>query len=115
MNERVSPFGDLGDFAAGPVRQKPSIDERVIIEQIAKEHNFPSRQPLKPLASEAPFSTPVRSQRRYTTGRNKQINIKATDQTIARMYRIADELGVPLGEVLSRALDALEQRKISSP
>ena len=50
-----------------------------------------------------------RLQRRYTTGRNQQINVKATAETIARFYRIADEMNVPLGEVLSRALDALDK------
>jgi hypothetical protein len=112
MSERVNPFGDLGDFAPAPVKQKPPVDERAVIEQVAAENNFPSRQPSRPPATPGPSPT-VRGQRRYTTGRNKQINIKATDQTIDRLYRAADELGVPLGEVLARALEALEQgRKV---
>jgi len=51
---------------------------------------------------------PQRQQRRYTTGRNKQINIKAMDETIKRLYQMADERGVPLGVLLEQALDALE-------
>lgn len=47
-------------------------------------------------------------QRRYTAGRNKQINIKATDETIQRVYRLVDEEHVPLGELLELALNALE-------
>ena len=45
----------------------------------------------------------------YTTGRNQQINIKATAETIARFYRLADENHVPLGALLEQALAALEQ------
>jgi len=53
--------------------------------------------------------SPVRKQRRYTTGRNKQINIKATDETIKRLCQLADARGVPLGVLLEQALDALEK------
>ncbi|WIW91131.1 hypothetical protein K3M67_21465 (plasmid) [Sphingobium sp. V4] len=41
------------------------------------------------------------------TGRNRQINIKATEETIARLYTVADALGLPLGAVLEQALEAL--------
>jgi hypothetical protein len=112
MNERVNPFGDLRDFAPAPVKQKPPVDERAVIEQVAAENNFPSRHPSKPPAAPYPSSV-LRTQRRYTTGRNMQINIKATAQTIDRLHRVADELGVPLGEVLARALEALEQGRKS--
>jgi hypothetical protein len=47
--------------------------------------------------------------RRYKTGRNQQINIKATPEAIERLYKMADARRVPLGELLERALDALEQ------
>lgn len=49
-----------------------------------------------------------RQQRRHTTGRNQQINIKATAEIVEQFHRLADELGVPLDEVLARALKALE-------
>jgi len=42
------------------------------------------------------------------TGRNRQINIKATEETIDTLYRVADDLGLPLGAVLEQALAALE-------
>lgn len=111
MNERVNPFGDLGDFVSAQVKQKPSIQERAAIDQVAAENNFPSRQPARQPTKTADQSSGLRGQRRYTTGRNKQINIKATDQTIDRLHQIADKLGVPLGEVLARALQALDQTK----
>jgi len=53
---------------------------------------------------------PVRKQqRRYTTGRNVQVPIKATAETRALLEEMADELQVPFGEVLARALAALRR------
>lgn len=105
MNDRVNPFGDLNDFAPAPKKeQKGKPVEKAVIDQVAADNGFPSRQPAKTTEKEAP-----RKQRRYTTGRNQQINVKATSATIEQFYRIADDMGVPLGEVLARALTALEK------
>ena len=49
----------------------------------------------------------MRPRRRYTTGRNVQLNIKATSATVQRMGELADKLGVPLGVVLEKALEEL--------
>lgn len=106
MSERVNPFGDLEDFAPETKPKKPK-PETSVINQVAADNNFPSRQPSKSLAASA---TPAgRQQRRYTTGRNQQINVKATGETIEQFYRLADQMNVPLGEVLARALDALQK------
>jgi hypothetical protein len=51
---------------------------------------------------------PASSGRRDKTGRNQQINIKATPEVIERLYRLSDARHVPLGELLEQALDALE-------
>lgn len=99
-SDRVSPFGDLADFAPKD-KKTPGRDEKAVIEQVAADNGFPSRQPVK--------AAPKPQQRRHRTGRNQQINIKATAETIDRMNRIADDLRIPLGEVLERALDALEK------
>ena len=105
MSDRVNPFGDMNDFAPVSAREKsPKAAEKAVIDQVAADNGFLSRQPAKPDPQPAP-----RPQRRYTTGRNQQINVKATAETIERFYRIADDMNVPLGEVLSRALDALEK------
>lgn len=105
MTDRVNPFGDLNDFAPAQLKGKSSKPvEKAIIDQVAADNGFPSRQALK---SEAELAQ--RKQRRYTTGRNQQINIKATAETIARLNAIADKMNVPLGEVLARALDALNK------
>lgn len=108
MSDRVNPFGDLNDFVlAQPKEKSPKPVEKAIIDQVAADNGFPSRQAFKPEPRPAP-----RQQRRYTTGRNQQINVKATAETITRFYEIADEMNVPLGEVLARALDALKKSSI---
>ena len=109
MSERVNPFGDLDDFApsAKVGKLKP---EKAVIDQVAADNNGPSRQPSKATATLAPPALPAsRQQRRYTTGRNQQINVKATGETIEQFYRLADQMNVPLGEVLARALAELEK------
>lgn len=107
MTERANPFGDLAGFEpAKPKATSRNLTAKAVIDQVAAENNFPSRQATKPAAQPAP-----RQQRRHTTGRNQQINIKATAETVEQFYRLADELGVPLGEVLARALKALEATK----
>ncbi|CAE6863713.1 hypothetical protein R69658_07739 [Paraburkholderia aspalathi] len=102
---RVNPLDDLADFApkTSGERQNKALRPDVI-DRIAADNNFPSRQPVAP----APRG---KQPRRYVTGRNQQINIKATAETIAKLYQVADDLGVPLGEVLARALEALEQNE----
>jgi hypothetical protein len=108
MTDRANPFGDLGDFAPAPAPAKPKAD-RAVIDQVAEAHGFPSRQPAKKLKQAPEVSQPVqRTQRRFKTGRNQQINIKATAETIERIGRMADERQVPLGRLLEIALDALE-------
>lgn len=99
---RANPFDDLGDFTA-TTQAKPVEAQQ--IERIATEMGFPSRQPISTLAH--PRETQAR--RRYTTGRNQQLNVKATAETVARFYRLADQQGVPLGELLDQALQALEK------
>ena len=98
---RANPFEDLGDFAL-KTQSKPVKTEQ--IEQIATEMGFPSRQPV--IASPVAKASPTR--RRYTTGRNQQLNIKATSETVALFYRLADQQNVPLGELLEQALQALD-------
>ena len=99
---RANPFNDLSDFA--PKAQAKPVEPQQI-ERIASEMGFPSRQ-----ASVAPMAVKVAPQRRrYTTGRNQQLNVKATAETVARFYRLADQQGVPLGELLDQALQALEK------
>lgn len=112
--ERVNPFADLSDFEVKPAARVARTVEAAQIDQIAQENGFPSRQAAKPVASplsQPPAQIAPRAPRRHTTGRNQQINIKATVQTIDRLYRLADADKSPLGAVLERALDALERER----
>ena len=104
MSARVNPFADLTDppaFTTKPKTEKPVPKET--IERIAEENNFPSRQ-----AAKQP-KEPRRKRRVYTTGRNRQFNIKATAETVEKFYKMADERHVPLCELLEQALDALDR------
>ena len=98
--DRVNPLEDLSDFGAKPSHRRPPAEA---LEQVARDNGFPTREPV--------WATipATGGRRRRTTGRNRQINIKATAETIDRLYRLADVSQLPLGEVLERALHALEQ------
>jgi hypothetical protein len=102
---RANPFSDietLPAFEPKPKTPRPIANDQV--DKIAEESGFPSRQAARPPPA------PARRGRRYKTGRNQQINIKATPQVIERLYNIADARRVPLGELLEQALDALERK-----
>src|SRR4051812_4173457 len=103
MSARIDPFANLKQppvFTTKP--KKESAVEEEAIEHIAQQNNFPSRQAPKPPKE------PRRKPRIHRTGRNQQFNAKATPETIQRFYKAADEKGVPLGELMKRALDALD-------
>jgi hypothetical protein len=104
MSTRIDAFAKLKEpavFATKPRAAKPVQQET--IEEIAEQNNFPSRQ-----AAKAPVA-PRRKQRRYRTGRNQHLGIKATAETIERFYKLIDEKNVPMGELLRLAMDALER------
>jgi hypothetical protein len=105
MNARVNPFANLAD--APVFTTKAKTDKPIptaTIERIAEENNFPSRQ-----ATKAPAKEPRRKRRVYTTGRNRQFNIKATAETVDRYIKLADQHEVTQARLLELALDALER------
>lgn len=104
MTDRANPFATIKDapfFATKPKPEKPV--EAETITRIAAENNFQSRQ-----AAKAP-KTERRKPRIHRTGRNQQFNAKATAETIGKIYKLADDRKVPLGELLKLAMDALER------
>lgn len=111
---RANPFGDLDDFTR---QDTPKPVPAAAIEELAETSGFPSRKAQRQsTASDAevtPSSAIVQKprRRRRTTGRSHQINIKATEETITELYRVADELDLPLGAVLEQALAALVAMK----
>ena len=107
---RANPFSNLNDFAPD-AGSRPVAAEA--IDQIAEASGFLSRKAHAaptPKEREETSASPVRQPRRHITGRNRQINIKATDETISNLYRIADDLNLPLGAVLEQALAALDEK-----
>lgn len=120
---RANPFGDLDDFGADNGSKPVPADA---IEKIAQSSGFPSRKAghalVRETASEKGEMAPpppapqapapsARTPRRHVTGRNRQINIKATEETIDALYRIADDMKLPLGAVLEQALAALDREQ----
>jgi hypothetical protein len=104
MSERVNPFANIKEppvFTTKPKPEKLVEDEGIA--RLAEQHNFPSRQAAKPPKAER------RKPRTHRTGRNQQFNAKATAETIHRIYKLADERKVPLGELIRLAIDALER------
>jgi hypothetical protein len=110
MNTRVDAFAVLTEPTAFTTKPRPEkrVEESAIAD-IAQQNNFPSRQAPKKAAPTK------RQQRRYRTGRNHHLGIKATDETVERFYKAADERKIQHGELLRIALDALEREGASRP
>jgi hypothetical protein len=118
MTDRASLFetsldSDLSDFAPNlprPPEQNPPVEAVRAISQAA---NFPSREAIPPPPSPpAPLSVttdPRPELPRHRTGRNVQLNLKVTTETVVRFYNIAKSKGWVLGETLEHAVEALEQ------
>lgn len=119
-------FTGLVVLAVQPTVRKPV--DRAQLDIVAAANDFPSREPVStgqlpatgqlPGTGEPPGSQQIpRLRRRYTTGRNVQLNIKATAATAQRIGELADELDVPLGVVLELALAALtaNRKSVTTP
>lgn len=106
MSDRASIFGDT-DFNVDEFKPKPADKKAPAAEavrKVAEAAHFPSREPAAPVAAQQ-----GREGRRYRTGRNVQMNVKVTPETLERVYKVADAHEWVLGEVLERAMIALEK------
>ena len=93
---------DVSSFAPKPATPLGvSSDQVRVVSEVA---NFRSRDP-------APLPAPAekRPPRRYRTGRNVQLNVKARAEVIETFYAIADAQGWVLGEAFEKAVAALER------
>ena len=100
MTARHNPLAALTDDDEMPAPQPAPRKVRLPAEEtqaIAAQLGFQSRE------------TAPAKQRRYTTGRNQQVNVKARAETVALFHELADRLRIPQGEVLERALQALKK------
>lgn len=101
---RVNPFENLDQVPKFEIKSRTAKPvDNATIEQLARDNDFPSRQPHR---VEVPTT---RKRRVFMTGRNRQLNFKATAATADRFYAMADKRGVKLCELLEQALDALEK------
>lgn len=101
-DKRVDPFASLSLDSFKPKGESPRDMDEEVIEKIAKDNNFPSREPqeVKPA-----------KRGRYNSGEpKKQLNIKVTEACHQRFYDMAEKRGIRvLGDLISLALDALEE------
>ena len=95
---------DLTGFEPKKARAERPAESPEKVRALSEANHFPSRAPARPQPPESP---PLRRGRR--TGRNMQLNIKATQDTVDLFYRLTDSQGWVLGETLERALEALER------
>lgn len=107
---------DVSGFAPRPPDRAAARPEQV--RAVSEAAQFRSREP-RPEARE-PKPQPIsaaakREPRRYRTGRNMQLNIKARTEAIETFYALSDQQGWVLGETFERAVDALKRQLTSTP
>lgn len=96
---------DVSSFAVKPTASPGVSSDQV--RAVSEGANFRSRDPIP-----APLPAEKRPPRRYRTGRNVQLNVKARAEAIEAFYAIADAQGWVLGEAFEQAVAAL-QREIA--
>ncbi len=123
-NARASIFDgdddfDLSEFTPRPKAARPRADKDALRE-VAEKKGFVSREPAaresappekaykSPKAVTPPPAPEPIPQRRYRTGRNRQLNLKVTDDVMRRFYALADSQDMILGEAFEQAVAALE-------
>ena len=102
---------DLSGFAPEPTPRPAARPEQIrAVSEAAHFHSRESRPERAPTKASEPETAPVRrEQRRYRTGRNVQLNIKARAEAIEAFYAIADIKGWVLGEAFEQAVAALKR------
>ena len=95
---------DVSGFAPRAAGRSAVKPEQV--RAVSEAAQFQSREPR---SDAAPATLTKREPRRYRTGRNMQLNIKARTEAIEAFYAIADQHGWVLGETFERAIDALKR------
>jgi hypothetical protein len=104
MTERASIFDSGTDFDVSgfaPQKPKPAAPPEKV-RTVAEKSEFKSR--------EVEQKRPAREPRRYRTGRNMQLNLKADPAVIEAFYKLADEHGWVLGEAFEMAVEALKAK-----
>ena len=94
---------DISGFAP---KTAPDIDAPTAekVRTVAEAAHFSSREP-KPRKVVTPIT---RAPRQHRTGRNVQLNVKASQETVDAFYAISDTNHWVLGETFERAMQALQ-------
>ena len=95
---------DISGFEPKSVRSP--VVQSGLVKAVSEAAHFRSRDPEQDLGRE---NAVKREPRRYRTGRNTQLNIKARAVVIEEFYAIADQRGWVLGEAFEHAVDALKR------
>ena len=115
MSERASIFDSDGDFDVSKFAPKQNKEKTETsaeaVRAVAESSDFRSREPA-PAPKKA---STEKERRRYTTGRNIQLNIKVRSETLDAFYSIADAEKWVLGETLQRAVAALQRELDARP
>jgi hypothetical protein len=119
-DERASIFGEDADLDVSAFKPKPATKpaekpgvRREQVRAVSEAASFRSREPKPATAPVAMIAPPRREPRRHRTGRNVQLNIKATAEAVEAFYAITDHESWVLGETFERAIQAL-QRELNS-
>lgn len=110
MSNRISPFDtdDLSDFRTEPAPSTAVPVSAEAIDQLSHQTGFPSR----PFAQVPSVAAPIAGRpRRYTTGRDKQLNVKVEGRVKERFLALADVDRIPLGALFEKMLDAYERER----
>ncbi len=104
----VAPL-DVGSFApkSGADAKAPPAEQ---VRAVTEASQFYSREAAVPKGE----GKAKRSARRYRTGRNVQFAVKARQETVDAVYKVADAKGWVLGYTLQRAIEALQRELASS-
>lgn len=107
---------DPAEWLPRPDAQANDKPPKAATTKAAAAAGFRSREP-QPMAEQPPPPpksaklSPLRGRR---TGRNTQLNLKATPETVAAFCAIADRQGWGLGETLEHAVALLEREYAGS-
>jgi len=125
MATRDDPFADanklidVSDFAQDPLTAKRKDVDQAKLSSLARATGF-DRSMESPASVSSPQPGSVSQslkQRRYTTGRDTQLNLKCKAETKARFIRIADARQTTLGALFEQMLNTYEKQieRVSPP
>jgi hypothetical protein len=96
---------DVTSFAP-KIGKDPKAPPAAEVKAVAQAANFKSRE-AAPVKAESKATK--RAARRYRTGRNVQLSVKALAETVEAFYAITDQEHWVLGYTLQRAIEALQR------